>query len=95
MRLEVTFRRLEGTDHIREHIESELKKLDKFYNRVIDTHVIVDQIKKNYQVEIVTTISGKTITVSNQTEDLIKTIDQAVNKLVRQLKRHKEKIIGR
>jgi ribosome-associated translation inhibitor RaiA len=38
----ITFRHLEPSDALREHIEQEAAKLEEFYKPIVDCHVVVD-----------------------------------------------------
>jgi len=94
MQIDVTVRHFELSDNIKVYAEKEVDNLTQYFDRVIDAQVVFDQEHTDYIVQIVMRAPGKTISVTDTQDDVIKAIDGAVNKLRRRLKKYKAKLIN-
>lgn len=95
MNLEVSVRHQELTDNIKEYALQQVQGLTQFWDRIVDGQIVFDKEGVSYMVEIVLRVSGKTLTATATEDDIIKSIDTAVQKMERRLKRYKGKIINR
>lgn len=97
MRIEVIGRNLEITDAIREHAEGKAAKLPKYYDQIqqITFRMTPEdhQHKGSFGVELVVDVAKHDDFVAYAShEDLYTAIDQAVQKVTRQLTDFKEKL---
>ncbi len=93
MRVEITARHMEVSDTIKQYVHDELSRLTKIFDRIVDVHVIMEDAESGQvKTELVVNVPGKTLTVEEKSRELTKTIDQAVAKMVRQLKKYKNKL---
>lgn len=87
------------SDGTKDHIEEVCDKFAHFYDRIIDTQVIVDTQAKHKQsnrVEIIVKVPGQRIVGSGETsENLFKAIDEAAGHVERQLKKFHDKKLER
>lgn len=91
MRINFTARHYKPSPKLKDYAENEVTKLEKIYDGIIDCHIVLDY-QKNIQIaEINVVVHGSKLTVVEKTEDVYKSIDHAVQKLGRQLKKYKEK----
>ncbi len=96
MEMIVTGRHIEVTAPIREHVESKASKLPRYFDRVTSIEVIIDKAERGQKVEVIVHAEGTTPFIVNITgDDLYHCIDEAVDKLERQLTDHKEKLRNR
>jgi len=91
MRINFTARHYKPSERLKEYAQNEVKRLEKYYDGIIDCDIILDYQKDIQIAEIMVTVYGTKLTVKEKTEDIYKSIDSAVEKLERQLKRYKEK----
>ena len=92
MNLNLTGRHLEITPAIRGYVTDKFDKIKRhFDNVVIDANVILSVEKLNQKAEATLHISGKNLFVECDDENLYAAIDLLVDKLERQVRRHKEK----
>lgn len=89
MKLAITFRHMESTEAIKNHVEDKISKLEKL-NTPADVHVILSVEKIRQQCEIVLTAANFRATAVETDANLYAAIDLAVHKLERQLTKHKE-----
>jgi len=94
MQTEITIRHMELSDNIKNYAIQEVEKLTQYWDRIVDAQIIFDKEGDDYMVEIVSRVPGKTLTVNTATDDVIKSVDDAVNKMRRRLKKYKGKLIN-
>lgn len=92
MQITMTFRHLEATNAIKEHIEDKMEKFKKYLIRPIEAHVILTVEKIRQQCEITLSARNFHATAVETNTDMYTSIDKAVHKLERQVKKHKEKV---
>jgi putative sigma-54 modulation protein len=95
MNLNLSGHHLEITPAIREHVLSKLNKVKRHFDNMIDVNVILSVDKLKQKAEANVHISGKTIFVETDDANLYVAIDSLVEKLDRQILRHKEKHTAR
>lgn len=96
MNLHLTSHHLEITPAIREHATEKFDKLKRhFDNVVIDVNIILSVEKLQQKAEATMHISGKNLFVECENENLYTAIDMLVDKLDRQVRKHKDKIVSR
>jgi len=84
------------TGSIRQHVESKVAKLTKFYDNVHSIEVILDMEAHKPTVEMIATAGRKnTFVASHRDDDMYACIDQCLHKLSEQLRRHKDKVRDR
>lgn len=91
MQIEITTRRYEPSERVKVYVENEVGKLEKFLNNILNCKVVLEKTKEGDLVEITLHVPGKDLFVSEITDDMIKSVDFAVEKMVRQLKKFKGK----
>jgi len=96
MNLHLTGHHLEITPAIRGYAAEKFDKLKRhFDNVVIDVNVILSVEKLRQKAEATMHISGKNLFVECDDENLYTAIDLLVDKLDRQVRRHKDKLYAR
>ncbi len=94
MRISLTFRNTEGENWQKEYVDERLNKIKKYIDRPMDVHAILSVEKFRNVVEVNMIADGLNINAKEEAKDMRLAIDNAVDKIERQLKRHKEKIRG-
>lgn len=92
MKIRITSRHDKLSPTLKEYIEEKIAKLDRFYDRIIDCEVIVDNEKLKHVFEINVKVYSTVLHVTTKDADLTKAIDLCVDKLEIQLKKFKEKM---
>ncbi|MCF6270711.1 MAG: ribosome-associated translation inhibitor RaiA [Melioribacteraceae bacterium] len=98
MNINITSRKFKAKDTLKEFINNEVKTLEKYNEKILDVNVVLsythlkDSIKT---AEIIVKIPGKTLTASEDSEEFSKSVNIALDKLKRQLKREKSKRISK
>lgn len=94
MKVSVTFRNAESEDWQKEYIEDRLQKLKKYIDNPMDVHVVLSVEKFRNVAEINIMATGLNINSKEEDKDMHLAIDNAIEKIERQIKKHKEKIRG-
>jgi putative sigma-54 modulation protein len=92
MKISVTFRNTEEEGWQKEYVDERLKKLNKYIDVPADVHVVLTVEKFRNVAEINVTTNGLNLIGKEESKDMHLAIDNAVEKIERQLKKHKEKI---
>jgi len=95
MNLQLTGHHLEVTPAIREYVTAKFGKIKRHFDNVIDVKVILSVEKLRQKAEATVHISGKDVFVECEDENLYAAIDSLVDKLDRQVLKHKEKLTAR
>lgn len=92
MEIRLTARHVTVTDDVRNYVESKAQKLPRFYDRIHDIEVILDHASDQFTAEMIVRADNKqTFVASESGPDTFALIDLIVDKLERQLTKHKEK----
>jgi len=92
MQLNLTGHHVEITPPLREYVDNKLTKLERHFEQVSNIHVILTVDKLTHKAEATVRVSGADLFADSIEEDMYAAIDGLVDKLDRQLKRHKEKL---
>lgn len=95
MNIQLTGRHLEITPAIRSYVNEKFGKIKRHFDHVIDMNIILSVEKLQQKAEATIHISGKNLFVECQDDNLYAAIDMLVDKLDRQVRRHKEKLSAR
>jgi putative sigma-54 modulation protein len=95
MNLTISGHHLEVTPSIREYTRNKLTRVKRHFDHVIDVAVLLSVDKLQQKAEINLHLRGKDIHCEAIQDDLYAAIDALVDKLDRQVIKHKECIQGR
>ncbi len=91
MNLHLSGHHLEITEAMRGYITGKLDRITRHFDHVIDVNVILSVEKLVQKVEANVHLSGKNIFVESRDADMYAAIDNLIDKLDRQIIKHKEK----
>jgi len=92
MQVSVTGHHVEVTDSLKTHVEEKINKLKRHFDNVTDVHVILTVEKLEQKAEATVQVSGAKLFADDAQEDMYVAIDNMVDKLDRQIIKHKEKL---
>ena len=95
MQLNISGHHVDVTDSFRTLITEKCNKLERHFDQIDKTHVIISVDKKLQKAEATMHLSGTDLFASATHEDLYAAIDDLVSKLDRQVLKHKGKITNR
>lgn len=92
MKVNLVGRHVDVSDDVREYIESKAAKLPRFYDRIHEIDVVLDHESEQFTAEMIVRTDRKHTFVARETgPDTFVLIDLVVEKIERQLTKHKEK----
>lgn len=91
MRIKFTARHFQPSERLKEYANNEVAGLKKYYDDILETEIILDSIKQQQIAEVIIKVYGTKLAVKDQSEDMYKSINLAVGKLERKLKKYKGK----
>ena len=91
MNLNLTGHHVVITPAMRDYVTSKIDKITRHFDHVIDVSVILSVEKLKQKAEASVHVRGKDIFVETDSADMYASIDSLVDKLDRQILKHKEK----
>jgi putative sigma-54 modulation protein len=95
MQSRVTARHFELTDSLREHVNSRSRHLERFFDRIIDLHWVLDVDKHRHIADLSAKVHGTMLTGSAETSDMRVSVDEVAEKMESQLKKYKSRLKDR
>jgi putative sigma-54 modulation protein len=93
MNLQLTGRHVDITPAIRGYVVAKLERINRHFDHVIDVEVIMTVEKLDQKIEANVHLSGKDIHVESNDADMYAAIDGLIDKLDRQILKHKERFM--
>ncbi|MBN1257910.1 MAG: ribosome-associated translation inhibitor RaiA [Planctomycetes bacterium] len=95
MQINITGRHFELSDAIRTYAAEKAEKLQKFFNGVTTTDILLKSEDRTFHCEIILHINNNPdVVIDVAHESMYAAIDLALDKAQRQLRRHKERVRG-
>ncbi len=97
MNLTISGHHLEVTPSLRAYVLTKLDRVKRHFDQVVDVNVLltVEKLKekeRRQKAEVTLRVKGRDIFVEHSHEDLYAAIDQLMDKLDRQVCRHKDRV---
>jgi putative sigma-54 modulation protein len=92
MQIQISGHQIEITQALRDHVQSRLNKLDKYFDNVTSLAVVLSVEKLVHRAEATLAVSGRTLHAEASDGDMYASIDTLLDKLVAQLRKYKEKL---
>ncbi|MBB1269969.1 ribosome hibernation promoting factor [Shewanella sp. SR44-3] len=93
MQINLTGHHVEITESLREYITSKFSKLERHYDQINNINVVLNVVKLQQIVEAKISLSGAEVFATSEHTDMYAAIDILIDKLDRQVIKHKEKLI--
>ncbi len=95
MNIKVNGRHLDVTPAIRSYSEDKIKKFEKYLPDIAEVIVTLSVEKYRHKAEVLIRVNGNMIQAESVTEEIYASIDEVIDKLEIQVKKHKDKITSR
>jgi putative sigma-54 modulation protein len=92
MQLTITGHHIELTSALRDYVDTKLGKLGRHFDNMTDIHCVLTVEKLLHKAEATVHLSGGTLYADAVEADMYAAIDGLVDKLSRQVTKHKEKV---
>ena len=93
MQLDVSGHHVEITPALRRYVVNKLDKVARHFDLVTDAHCILTVEKLRHKAEATVSVNGGKIHAESTEEDMYAAIDGLVDKLDRQVRKYKEKLV--
>jgi putative sigma-54 modulation protein len=95
MQLSISGHHVNLTDSLNDFISHKFEKLDRHYDHITQVHVVLNVEKLQHLAEATAHVTGAELFANAEADDMYCAIDQLVDKLDRQVIKHKEKAVAR
>jgi putative sigma-54 modulation protein len=92
MQLTLTGHHVDVTAALKDYVGTKLARLERHFDNVTDVHCILTVEKLAHKAEATVQLRGGTIFADSVEEDMYAAIDGLIDKLDRQIIKHKEKL---
>ena len=80
---------------MRDYVTDKIDRLERHFDHISNVHVILNVEKLIQRAEATVHLSGAEVFAESESEDMYAAIDQLIDKLDRQILKHKEKLVDR
>ncbi|MFI4937997.1 MAG: ribosome hibernation-promoting factor, HPF/YfiA family [Candidatus Berkiellales bacterium] len=93
MQINITGHHIELTPALRDYVNTKIQKIQRIFNNITNVHVILSVDKKFQQkAEARMNMARAEIIAESESENMYAAIDTMIDKLERQVVKHKEKL---
>jgi len=92
MQLNITGNNVEITEALREFVTAKFAKLEQYFDRINQVYVVLKVEKVTHTSDATLHVNGGEIHASAEGQDMYAAIDGLIDKLARQLTKHKDKL---
>jgi len=93
MQINLTGHHVEITDSLRNYVDIKFEKLERHFDHINNVHVILNVEKINQKAEATLHLNGGEVFATSEHSDMYAAIDGLIDKLDRQVIKHKEKLL--
>jgi putative sigma-54 modulation protein len=94
MQVSVTFRHMDNSEALRKYAEDKIGRLKKYEYGPVDASVVLSVEKHRQIAEVVINAEKMTIKGREATDDMYSAIDMVMEKIEKQIKKHKERLVS-
>lgn len=95
MKVKITGRKIEVSDKLKEYAEKRISKLEKYFQQLIDIHLILYVEKIDHTAELIINGDAVQFHAREKAADFYSAIDLLIDKIESQVTRYKDKIQSR
>jgi putative sigma-54 modulation protein len=89
----VSFRQIDSSDALKNHAVEKTSRMAKYFDDASDAHVILSTERYLHKAEITINAHGMTMCSKELSSDMYNSIDRAVEKIEKQIKRYRNKLV--
>lgn len=93
MQTSVTFRHMNASEALKEHALDKSSRLDKYFEEAAEAHVVLTTERYLHKAEVNISAGGLAICGKEASSDMYNSIDRAMEKIEKQVKRYRDKLI--
>jgi len=93
MQISVTFRHMNASDALREHATEKAARIAKYFDKPTEAHVVLSLERYLQKAETTILAYGMVICGKESSSDMYNSIDRAIEKIEKQVKRYRSKLV--
>lgn len=93
MQISVTFRNIESSDALRDHAIEKTSRMKRYFDEPAEAHLVLSMERYLYKVEVNISAHGMVMCGKDVSSDMYNSIDRAVEKIEKQVKRYRERLV--
>ena len=94
MQLNITFRHLEPTEALKSHVRGRVEHVQRYIDRPSEAHAVLHVENLHHHAEITVKAGRFLLRGTARSQDMYASIDAAADRIERQLKKHKSKLLN-
>ena len=94
MNIIINCRHMDSTQNLKDYAEEKIGRFDKYLNNITEANVTLSVEKYRHKAEVLLKSNGSLIQAESITDEMYSAIDEVVEKLARQVRKHKDKIVS-
>ena len=92
MQIRITARHFDLTSELKDFAEKQIGKLGRYFNNIIDSHLILDMEKSRMTAELKVKVYGTVLTSKHRSFDMYDSVEKVIDKMEVQIKKYKAKL---
>ncbi len=92
MEITVTFRHTDPIESLKDYAEEKISKIKRYIDAPLEAHVVLSVEKFRHIADVTLSLNGTRIKAVEETDDMYSAIDQVMDKVENQVKKHLGKI---
>ncbi|MCY4210028.1 MAG: ribosome-associated translation inhibitor RaiA [Gammaproteobacteria bacterium] len=92
MQINLSGHHLDITPALRTYVATKLKRIERHFDHVLTVHVVLSVEKERHRAEATLQVQRGNLFADAEHNDMYAAIDKLMDKLDRQVKKHKEKL---
>lgn len=92
MRISITGHHVDVTEALKNYVTEKMERIERHFDKIVNVHVVLAVEKLVQKAEATVQVKGASLFAQEESEDLYAAIDGMVDKLDRQVVKHKEKV---
>ena len=92
MQLNITFRQMESSESLKAYAREKVERVDRYLDRAGEAHVVLSLERHLHHADITIHSGAFVLRGREKSEDMYASLDLAMDKIERQLRRYKEKL---
>ncbi|MEN9725996.1 MAG: ribosome-associated translation inhibitor RaiA [Pseudomonadota bacterium] len=92
MQINITGHHIELSPALNDYIKTKMQRVQRHFDHMVDAHFVLGQERQLCKAEATVHVTGATLHAMSEHEDMYAAIDLMLDKLDRQVTKHKEKM---
>jgi putative sigma-54 modulation protein len=93
MQINISGHHVDVTSALRTYVSNKMKRIERHFDHMINIHVVLGVEKERQRAEATVQVSGARLFADAEHDDMYAAIDVLCDKLDRQIKKHKERLM--